>query len=424
MVKLEDGYSDFDRERFEPEVRRPNALRGEFARDRARVLHSSALRRLGAKTQVLSPGNGDFARTRLTHSLEVAQVGREMASELGLNPDVVDMACLAHDLGHPPFGHNGETALNEWASDIGGFEGNAQTLRLLTRIEPKVFSAEGHSRGLNLTRASLDATCKYPWLATDSVREFGAGQNAKFGVYEDDSAVFEWLRDAAPAKQKCIEAQVMDFADDVAYSVHDFEDAVVAGFINPGELADRGVREVLIDKISLWNGGELDRSLLSQAFESLEQNQYWLKSFDGTPQHQATLKNLTSALIGEFVQASTALTLASVNGEATRYQSQLLVPAIVRAQISVLKGLVSAFLMSHDSRKPFYEWQRAILLELSEALLASNGAELDQASREAWNLATSDSAKKRVVVDQVACLTDQSALTMHNRLVGGRSASF
>jgi dGTPase len=113
-----------------------------------------------------------------------------------------------------------------------------------------------------------------------------------------------------------------------------------------------------------------------------------------------------------------------VNGEATRYQSQLLVPAIVRAQISVLKGLVSAFLMSHDSRKPFYEWQRAILLELSDVLFASNGAELDQASREAWNSANGDSAKKRVVVDQVACLTDQSALTMHNRLVGGRSASF
>lgn len=424
MVELEPGYSDFDRERFEPEVRRPNALRGEFARDRARVLHSSALRRLGAKTQVLSPGNGDFARTRLTHSLEVAQVGREMASELGLNPDVVDMACLAHDLGHPPFGHNGETALNEWAGDIGGFEGNAQTLRLLTRIEPKVFSPDGVSRGLNLTRASLDATCKYPWLAADAVRDFGAGQSAKFGVYDDDAAVFEWLRDGAPSKQKCIEAQVMDFADDVAYSVHDFEDAIVAGFINPRELAERGARAMLIDKISLWNGGELDRSLLNEAFESLEGNHYWLTEFDGSPNHQGTLKNLTSALIGDFVQASTALTLSSVKSDVTRYQSQLLVPAIVRAQIAVLKGLVSAFLMSHDSRRPFYEWQRAILLELSDALLASNGAQLDFASQAAWRAATSDSEKKRVVVDQVACLTDQSALTLHNRLVGGRSASF
>lgn len=423
MANLEPGYSDFDRERFEPEIRKTTNQRGEFARDRARVLHSSALRRLGAKTQVLSPGIGDFARTRLTHSLEVAQVGREMASELGLNPEVVDMACLAHDLGHPPFGHNGETALNQWASEIGGFEGNAQTLRLLTRIEPKVFSSDGVSRGLNLTRASLDATCKYPWTAQDAVRDIGADKSSKFGVYKDDEPVFEWLRDGAPAKQKCIEAQVMDFADDVAYSVHDFEDAVVSGFINMRELADRGARESLIDKISIWNGGELDRSQLSEAFDSLERNEFWLKSFGETARDQATLKNLTSSLIGDFVQASTARTLASFSGEVTRFQSQLLVPSAVRAQISVLKGLVSAFLMSHDSRRPFYEWQRALLTELADALFAKNGAELDASSTSAWIAASGEEAKRRVIADQVACLTDQSALTLHNRLVGGRSAS-
>lgn len=416
-----EGYSDFDRERFEPEDRKTSSRRGEFARDRARVLHSSALRRLGAKTQVLSPTAGDFARTRLTHSLEVAQVGREMGAELGLNPDIVDMACLAHDLGHPPFGHNGETALNAWAKEIGGFEGNAQTLRLLTRIEPKVFSADGQPRGLNLTRASLDATCKYPWTIDNAVREVEATKSVKFGVYQDDIPVFNWLRDGAPERTKCIEAQVMDFADDVAYSVHDFEDAVVSGFIDLNQVSDRGVRAGLIDKISIWNGGVLDRSQLEEAFAELEANQYWLKRFSGLPQDLATLKNLSSSLIGSFVLTSTDRTLESAHTkEVTRYQSQLLVPIEIRAQIAVLKGLVSAFLMSIESRKGFYEYQRAILVELADALLAANGKHLDSYGEWAWLSARDETEQRRVVVDQVACLTDQSAINLHYQLVGSK----
>ena len=156
------GYSDFDRARFLDEPAKRGG-RSEFARDRARIIHSYALRRLAAKTQVAVPWATDFPRTRLSHSLECAQVGRELGSQLGADPDLMEGACLAHDLGHPPFGHNGEMALNQLANSCGGFEGNAQSIRLLIRLEAKTVLPNGKSIGLNLTRAALDAATKYPW---------------------------------------------------------------------------------------------------------------------------------------------------------------------------------------------------------------------------------------------------------------------
>jgi len=196
-------YSAHDEERWAPEDPK-SGDRTAFERDRARLIHSSALRRLGAKSQILMAGTDDFARTRLTHTLEVAQIGRQIAQMFGCDPDVVDCACLAHDLGHPPFGHNGEHALARIAEPIGGFEGNAQTLRILTRLEPKVFFRDGRSAGVNLTRACLDASVKYPWDYAHADDHPKGERSRKFGVYPDDEPVFRWLRQggagaAAPA---------------------------------------------------------------------------------------------------------------------------------------------------------------------------------------------------------------------------------
>ena len=410
------SYSEHDRERWFPEEH--SSRRSDFARDRARLLHSSALRRLAAKTQVLSPTAGiDFARNRLTHSLEVAQVGRELAALLGLDPDVVDTACLAHDLGHPPFGHNGERALNSWSEDVGGFEGNAQTLRVLTRIEPKVFGPDGRGYGLNLTRASLDASCKYPWPASSSVDD-PSGRH-KFGFYAADEAAFRWLRDGAPERRLCIEAQVMDLSDDIAYSVHDFEDAIVSGYIDVPALGARVRHDELVDTMFDWIGGEFDHAELIAAFDRLDSLEVWIETWDGSRQAQARLKNLTSQLIGRFAQAAVQATRAAEGeGELVRFGADIVVPREIRAEIAVLKGIVGANVMTTTTRQPVYLEQREILTELADALLAGEGAELDAGFAADWLEAADDAGRKRAVVDQVASLTDQSAIAWHRRLVG------
>jgi dGTPase len=408
------GYTEWDAERMLPEVH--SSRRSDFARDRARLLHSSALRRLSAKTQVLSPTAGlDFARNRLTHSLEVAQVGREIAGSLGLDPDVVDTACLAHDIGHPPFGHNGEKALSVWAEDIGGFEGNAQTLRLLTRLEPKVFGPDDISYGLNLTRASLDASTKYPWPQQQAVID--PTGRAKFGFYADDYPVFEWMRQGAPDRQRCIEAQAMDLSDDIAYSVHDFEDAVVNGYVDVRALGARVNHDELVDSMFEWIGGEHTHDELIAAFDRLDTLDVWLDTWDGTRQAQARLKNLTSKLIGRFAHAVVHATRAAYPQQSlVRFGGNMVVTSEVVAEINVLKGIAAAFVMNPSSRKPIYAHQREVLTDLCNELWA-RPEQLDGHFAADWAQAADDVQRRRIVVDQVASLTDQSALAWHERLV-------
>ena len=410
-----EGYDDADAARFHTE--RHRSQRDDFARDRARVLHSAALRRLAAKTQVLSPASpADFARNRLTHSLEVAQVGRELATALMLSPDVVDTACLSHDLGHPPFGHNGERALNDWADDIGGFEGNAQTLRILTRLEPKVFGDDGRTYGLNLTRASLDATCKYPWTADHPLPD--PGGRLKFGVYPDDEEVFRWMREGAPGRVRCIEAEVMDLSDDIAYSVHDFEDAIVNGYLDPARLADAAEHDALLRAIQSWVGFDFALDELEDALYRLMRMPEWIRSFDGTRAAHARLKNLTSDLIGRFARAATTATREAYEvAVLTRYRAHVIVPRVVEAEMAVLKGIIGAVVVSIEGRKALYKEQRRVLKRLATALWERPEA-LDAMHAQDFAAAETDAARRRVVVDQVASLTDQLAIAWHDRLVG------
>jgi dGTPase len=386
--------------------------RGPFVRDRARVLHSSALRRLAAKTQVVGVGVGDFPRTRLTHSLECAQIGREFGAELGCDPDLVDAACLAHDLGHPPFGHNGEAALAGLAAGYGGFEGNAQSLRLLTRLEAKVAGA-----GLNLTRATLDACVKYPWGAPPSQ---GPGEPpAKFGYYADDAAAYRWIREPAPDGKLCLEAQVMDWADDVAYSVHDLEDGLHAGHITVRALhgaAERAAVAELAQVRYLPPGTAVAE--LEEVFTGLLGLPYWPASFDGGPAALAALKHLTSELIGRFCSGAQRATLAAADGRfpLTRYAAGLVVPWRLRLECALLKAVTAHFVMSRRGVAARQAAERELIAELAAAVRSGAPATLDPVLRPAYLAAESDQARLRVVVDQIASLTDTSAIAWHDRL--------
>ncbi|MCX4574817.1 deoxyguanosinetriphosphate triphosphohydrolase [Streptomyces sp. NBC_01571] len=412
--------------------------RTAFQRDRARVLHSSALRRLAGKTQVVTPGTLpqglDFARTggtlhrawdasprtRLTHSLECAQVGRELGAALGCDPDLVEAACLSHDLGHPPFGHNGEQALNEFARDCGGFEGNAQSLRLLARIEPKRFvrseeTGELVSVGLNLTRATLDAATKYPW-------QRGAHpttpESPKFGVYEDDRPVFDWIRKGAPATRTCFEAQVMDWADDVAYSVHDVEDGLHAGHIDPGCLhAEPERQEIFAVAIGRYVSAETDPAELAEALDRLLDQDWWPHGYDGSAIAQARLKDATSQLIGRFCLAAEGATRTTYGlGRLTRYGAELVVPRAARLECAVLKAVADRYVMQRAEQELLRADQRIVVAELAEALTARAPDGLDPQFRALFDEAPDDRARKRVIVDQVASLTDASARSLHLRL--------
>jgi dGTPase len=406
------GYGEADVERYavEPasELKRTGGERTPFQRDRARIMHSLALRRLGGKTQVVAPGESDFPRTRLTHSLEVAQIGREMAGLLGADPDLVEAACLAHDLGHPPFGHTGEDALNSVTGEIGGFEGNAQNLRILTRLEAKSLLPDGRSVGLNPTRALLDAVTKYPWPRRPDTR--------KFGHYADDLPAFAWARIGAPPDAgKCFEAQVMDWSDDVAYSVHDLEDAIHSGRLDPKVLRVPDEREALFERARGY-ASDAETAELAEALDRLLEVDWWPAEYDRSFAAQVRLKRTSSELIGRFCTAAARDTRAAYGtGRHTRYAAELIVPRPIRLENAVLKAVTARYVMETEQALELRARQSGLIRELV-ALLAERPDRLDPAFAAWWSEAPDDAARLRVVVDQIASITDAAAQRLHRDL--------
>ena len=294
------------------------------------------------------------------------------------------------------------------SSSIGGFEGNAQSIRLLIRLEAKTILPDGKSIGLNLTRASLDAATKYPWSRVENAR--------KFGVYEDDLEIFNWYRSGVETGKTSMEAQIMDWSDDVAYSVHDLEDSLVSGQIKLDQLSSDLPKLFKVAQDMYL--ADITESEMQSALASLQKLSCWPRYYDGTHRSLARLKDLASQLIGRFAQAAEVATQEKYgDGDLTRYNANLVVPRAQRVEVALLKSMAGHYVINASDSQIRYGEQQRLLTELVEAILESAPNTLESFFLQDWQNAHTDQARLRVVIDQVASLTDPGAVALHKRLI-------
>ena len=424
-------------ERFH-EIDRAPDQRNPFQRDRDRIIYTSAFRRLAWVTQVVSAAEGEPFHNRLTHTLEVAQIGKRLAEKLvveqaeealelgGVEPEVVEAAGLAHDLGHPPFGHAAERELDKQILQKkvqDGFEGNPQSFRAVTKLA--VRSAE--TPGLNLTLATLDAILKYPWFrhATPPNRR------RKWGAYSSEREEFEWVRGPEPREiWKSAEAELMDFADDIAYAVHDVEDFYRTGLIP-------------LDKL-VKDNDEVDR-FLDGSFANLERNGQALPygkedckaafteildsapvndPYSGTGDQRARLRSFTAGLINRYVNAIKLHVPESSNGRRVQIEP------LAETELFVFKQLTWFYVINNSALAAQQYGQRRIIRELFEIFCeAAESKSLDMfpaGSRSRMEELIRDGRydspeeRVRVVVDLIAGMTEHQAISMYQRLTGIR----
>ena len=403
--------SDAIRHTPEPLATGPDR-RSEFERDRARIIHSAAFRRLQGKTQVFGVYEGDFFRTRLTHSLEVAQIAKGIALNLGADTDLVEAACLAHDLGHPPFGHTGEYVLHELMRPYGGFEGNAQSFRILTRLERK---HEAYT-GLNLTYQTLDAILKYK-TCIDEAALAAANDSPAKGFYADDRALVETIMQCTGnGDRRSFECQIMDVADDIAYSVHDLEDSLKAGLLTvadfrrvPSARLVRDINEHLLPFGKTVSDDTLHHELLQVAdrLEHLERKA-----------GRAAWKMLTRDLIHDFACSVTLQPNDRIDAAPPN-----------RVRIEILKAFESYHVIYNPRVTTLGHKGKEVLRRLFAVL--DQGKDSVGLFPENWGdeyertlLDSNERARKRVICDFLANMTDSYAMRFYSRLFVPGQGSF
>lgn len=399
--------------RHTPEARGEEVdRRSEFERDRARIIHSAAFRRLQGKTQVFGVYEGDFFRTRLTHSLEVAQIAKGIALHLGADTDLVEAICLAHDLGHPPFGHAGEHTLHQLMRPYGGFEGNAQTFRILTYLERKHHAY----RGLNLTYQTLDGVLKYK-TSIDAAALATASEGPVKGFYaQDRELVEEIVRYTGTGWQRSFECQIMDVADDIAYSVHDLEDSLKAGLITIADFRQPLPPRVVEDvnrRLAIF-GQRVSPDTIQRELAHLADRLEEQERISG----RAARKMLTRDLIHEFASTVTLHPEGRVD-----------VALPNRVRIEILKAF-EAHKVIHNPRVTTLSHKGKEVLRRLFAVLDQGresiglfpedyGEEYERALRDG-----DEGARKRVVCDFLSGMTDSYAMRFYSRLFVPGEGSF
>lgn len=407
-------YNKTEKSRLHKDKKRTGDERSPFEVDRSRIVHCTAFRRLQGKTQVFGLGGSDFFRTRLTHSLEAAQIGKGIALRCQADPDLVESACLAHDIGHPPFGHTGEAVLAEKMREYGGFEANAQNLRIVCKLEAKLPGLPG----LNLTRATLDALVKYKNSFSQVIDKRAAANNGIKFYYEDDAELVEWICRDGISGERSLECKIMDWADDIAYSTHDLEDGIKADMINTDKVNyfENQLRDN-VRKSAQKEGLEWDEEHWKWAIEKIEQASR-PKLTHTEHERKAWRKEAISQIITYFIRSSSVRKKNS-RKYASRYCYNFVIQEDAKVKCEILKSLVWELIITDE--------RIATLRRKAENVV---GTLLDEFTR--WDIPgtfqmypddfreklakANDEEKFRIACDYISGMTDMYALRIYARL--------